>query len=102
MDNNKSRLSLRPNIKTSSDLKFWHERNHPETYFFNRKTMKLFGDTMRNFGVRKINNGDLYELYRRQPVNGRLQTSHYFDAETVELVRDEDRINGKVTEAKGE
>lgn len=78
MNNSKSmdKSNSRPwEIKTSSDLKFWHEENHPESYCFSRGTMKFFGDTMRNFGVRKINNGDLYELYRRRPVKGGLQSS---------------------------
>ena len=75
---------------TPSDLKFLHERVEPESYFFTRKTMSFFGDTMRNFGVCNVRlrhkygpetgqEFDGYELYRRRPVKHGLQSSHYFD-----------------------
>lgn len=66
---------------TKSELK----RNVEETgsLYFTRKTMKFFGDTMANFGVRSYNS-ELWELYRKKPVNGNLRTSAYFDKVTFE------------------
>jgi hypothetical protein len=37
---------------TASDLKRLYGRGNPEGHFFDRETMRFFGDTMRNFGVR--------------------------------------------------
>lgn len=50
--------------------------------FFDAKTMKFFGDTMRNYGVRDA--GTHWELYRRHAVNGGLTASTYFDKVTYE------------------
>jgi hypothetical protein len=60
-------------------LKTLYERNNPEGYFFDRKTMSFFGDTMRNFGVRDggkvktinengIGEVEVWDLYRKRPV----------------------------------
>ena len=62
-------------IKTASDLKGFAE--NAGSYFFTRKAMAFFGDTMRNFGVRHLPGG-IVELYRRKPVKHGLQTSHYW------------------------
>jgi hypothetical protein len=65
---------------TVSSLKYLYERNNPGGHFFDRDTMRFFGDTMRNFGVRDggqvdtlttegINKGvEVWELYRKRPV----------------------------------
>jgi hypothetical protein len=66
---------------TSSELKRRHLSAVPDSHFFDRKTMQFFGDSMRNFGVRSLDDG-LLELYRRHPVKHGLQASHYFDAQT--------------------
>ncbi len=80
-------------IKTPSDLKYCVERSGFESYFFTRKTMNFFGDTMRNYGVRKMtidttyDKGlSVYELYRRKPVKHNLIESAYFDAKTFKRV----------------
>ena len=82
-------------IKTSSDLKYMHEHHQPHSYFFTRKTMKFFGDTMNNYGVRAQTEtietpcGDkhkCYVLYRRKPVKHGLQSDAYFDVQTFEKV----------------
>jgi len=59
------------------------------SYFFTRHTMKCFGDTMSNYGVRKAvintyteNNVECYELYRKRPVKMGNQGSAYFDCQT--------------------
>lgn len=81
-------------IKTASDLKAFVESSGNCPYFFDRKTMKFFGDTMRNYGVRGPVDVETYsqgvvkcwELYRRHPVKHGLQDSAYFDCETFARV----------------
>lgn len=73
---------------TASDLKFCHERAQPGSYFFTRKTMSFFGDTMKNYGVRaqpvqvKTYSEEepvlCWELYRRRPVKHGLSDSAFF------------------------
>jgi hypothetical protein len=64
---------------TSSELKSLYERNNPGGHFFDRGTMRFFGDSMVNFGVRDggtaktiteagMEEVELWELYRKQPV----------------------------------
>jgi hypothetical protein len=66
---------------TASGLKDLYERNNPGGHFFDRKTMRFFGDTLCNFGVcdggtvtTLTDNGveavEVWALYRRRPVNG--------------------------------
>lgn len=81
-------------IKTPSQLKGFMEisESNQWEYYFNRKTMKFFGDTMRNYGLRKhvIDGKLVYELYRKKPVKHGLQNSHYFtlqDGSKTEIVR---------------
>ena len=69
----------------ASELKYQVERAGHEPYFFTRNTMKFFGDTMRNYGVRSATittNMDevveCWELYRRRPVKHGLKNSAYF------------------------
>ena len=38
---------------TPSELKANILEHDPESHYFDRKTMQFFGDTMRNYGVRK-------------------------------------------------
>jgi hypothetical protein len=68
---------------TASQLKALYERNNPEGHFFDRETMRFFGDTMQNFGVRDFgtvktitSNGvetvAVWELYRKRPVKNGL------------------------------
>lgn len=78
-------------MMTPSELKYHVEKAGHEPHFFTRRTMKFFGDTMRNYGVRgpvtiKTARGDarVYELYRRHAVKHGLKSSAYFDAETFE------------------
>lgn len=71
-------------IKTASDLKYWHELLNPDSKFFERKTMRFFGDSMANYGIKTHTN--YIELYRRKPVKGGLQSSAYFDIATLDRV----------------
>jgi len=76
---------------TPSELK----RNVEETgsFFFSRKTMKFFGDTMKNYGVRQAVIMDthnitkeVYELYRKKPVKMGRSESTFFDRKTFRRV----------------
>ena len=71
------------------------EKN-PESTFFHKDNMKFAGDTMRNFGVRKIsltvycNNEpkfmEVIELYRKKTTSKGFFRSFYFDTETLRSV----------------
>ena len=61
---------------TPSELKANVLANNPDSYFFTRKTMQFFGDTMSNYGVRDA--GENWELYRKRPVKHGLKASHFF------------------------
>lgn len=72
---------------TPNELKYLTYKE--EAHFFNRKTMKFFGDRMSNYGVTgaTINtdteqNVEVWELYRKQPVKYGLNKSAYFDKKT--------------------
>ncbi len=67
---------------TPAELKYLTEET--ESHFFTRSTMKFFGDTMRNYGVRSA--GDYWELYRKKPVKHGLHKSAYFDKKTLNRV----------------
>ena len=71
---------------TPFDLKYHHERLNPDSHFFDRDTMRFFGDTMGNYGV--ITHEDCYELRRKRPVKHGLQASVCSDKETFEIRRD--------------
>ena len=81
-------------IKTASDLKAAVESAGHETYFFTRDTMKFFGDTMANYGIRQprtviTTTGEsvpAYELTRRKPVRHGVKSSTFFHAETFARV----------------
>jgi hypothetical protein len=88
----------------ASELKYQVESHYHDRYFFTRDTMKFFGDTMRNYGVRDggifqthwDDDGNKYsettrpievwELYRKHPVKHGLQDSAYFDKKTFKRV----------------
>ena len=74
---------------TPSELKSHVEQRPGGSHFFDRATMRTFGDTMRNYGVRRTTIATcteigvaVYELYRKRPVNHGLRTSAYFDCTT--------------------
>lgn len=71
-------------IKTASDLKHWHELLDPSSSYFSRDTMKFFGDTMKNYGIR---HHEMYiELYRKKPVKGGLNSSSYFTRKNLKRI----------------
>lgn len=80
---------------TASKLRAMHESANPESLFFDRKSMRFFGDTMANYGVSPdpvaftTHSGDkvtCWELYRRKAVKHGLRSSAYFDCETFKRV----------------
>ena len=88
---------------TPSELKY-HVEQGQDRFFFTHDTMKFFGDTMRNYGVRDGGTlpyhwGDegnhyseeprtieVWELYRKHPVKNGLCSSAYFDKKTFRKV----------------
>lgn len=85
---------LASQIKTASDLRQFVEASGHCPHFFTRETMRFFGDTMRNYGLRKPQPVTLYdgstvqayELFRRRPVKHGLRASAWFNAETFARV----------------
>lgn len=74
---------------TATQLKAEYERRIGG-YFFDQKTMRFFGDTMKNFGVcsGKVDGKAVWVLYRRKAVKHGLNKSHYFDQTTyAEVVK---------------
>ena len=71
---------------TPSELKSNIIKREPNSHYFDRKTMRFFGDTMRNYGVRKtaiVGHYDplpveVWELYRKRPVNHGVKSSAFF------------------------
>ncbi len=69
-----------------TEIKYQHCRLHPDSHFFDRESMRFFGDYMSNYGARKatvITHGspepvECWELYRKRPVKHGLQASAYF------------------------
>ena len=76
---------------TPSELKYKIEQTGRESHFFARSSMKFFGDTMRNYGVRsdviecykeddmsQTEIVEVWELYRKRPVkHGRTGSSFF-------------------------
>lgn len=88
---------------TPAELKYNVEQTG--SYFFERRSMKFFGDTMRNYGVRSQTvmirtsydesgnftshegvDVECYELYRKSPVKHGLKDSAFFDVKTFERI----------------
>lgn len=81
----------------ASELKQEVIKHGHEPFFFSPKTMRTFGDSMGNYGVRsavivveygtdgnylgegKAQEVEVWELYRKRPVSGGLSGSAYFD-----------------------
>lgn len=78
---------------TPSELKYHVEISGVDRYFFTRDTMKFYGDTMANYGVREATIQThsrsvvrVWELYRKRPVKLGLKDSAYFTQDTYERV----------------
>ena len=73
---------------TAAELKHNVEQGR-DRFFFTRDTMKFFGDTMGNYGVRGSLTPhmiEVWELYRKRPVKHGLTASAYFDKTTYNRV----------------
>lgn len=65
-------------IKTPSHLKQFVESGS-DSKFFNRSTLKFFGDSMKNYGVTFYNpEKTIIELFRKHPVKHGLKSSAFF------------------------
>ena len=80
---------------TASKLKTLHEQHQPNSFYFTKKAMKFFGDTMSNYyvpaGLVRIKKRDdeivdCYALERRRPVKNGVSKTVYFDAQSFSLV----------------
>ena len=73
---------------TPSELKANVLKHSPGSHYFDQKTMQFFGDTMRNYGVRRaeIEGVAVWELYRKRPVKHGLQNSAFFRATDFQQV----------------
>lgn len=80
---------------TPYELKYTIISKNPGGFFFESKTMKFFGDTMANYGVRAnpvtvANSRGVehicWELYRRNPVKHGLRSSTFFDTTTFQRI----------------
>ena len=80
---------------TASELKYQHEQHNPNSNFFNRESMKFFGDTMANYYVpaktvlvETYTDGahQCYELQRRNKTPKGASNSAYFDVCTFKKV----------------
>ena len=71
---------------TPSELKY--NVSQTGSCFFHRDSMRFFGDTMRNYGVRAavLDGVEVWELYRKRPVKCGLRSSAYFNRATFERV----------------
>jgi len=63
---------------TPAQVRACYQRNNPDGHCFDRKSMRFFGDTMRNF--RAVRTLDGYRLERRRPVRHGLSSALVFDA----------------------
>ena len=79
---------------TASEIKYQYQ-SRDNGYYFDRDSMKFFGDTMSNYYVPAATveietwSGEkhtCYELQRRRPVKHGLTKSAYFDVETFDVV----------------
>lgn len=78
---------------TPNTLKIKVRKAGHSPYFFTADTMRFFGDTMANYGVRVafINTRqgqavECWELYRKHPVKNGLMDSAYFHAVTFNRI----------------
>jgi hypothetical protein len=93
----------------ASELKFHVEQSESDSYFFERSSMRFFGDTMRNYGVRSATIRTMYdaegnyagaegveievwELYRKRAVKHGIKSSAFFDKTTFKRVHPANEI----------
>lgn len=76
-------------IETVSDLKYAFEDTGIHPYFFSRKTIRFFGQTMRHFRLSKklveVNGEKCFYLTGKNPLTKRTH-EYFFSATTLEQV----------------
>ncbi len=76
----------------ATELKYLYLDNDPDGYFFSRKAMRFFGDTMRNYGATETTvwhrdkRVECLELFRKRPVKHGLKSSAYFSFDGKQLL----------------
>lgn len=73
---------------TISEFKIMYRKNNTEGHFFDIKTLRFFGDTMKNFGLFKSQNN--FILYRKKPVAHGLSGGFMFDKNGVYIKKLDD------------
>lgn len=78
---------------TPSELRYQILNHHPDSHFFDRSSMRFFGDTMKNYGVCRTtiktlweNELEVWELFRRRPVKFNNFSSAYFRTDNFKRV----------------
>lgn len=66
-------------VLTPAQIRARYEQNNPDGHCFDRKSMRFFGDTMRNFRAVRTETG--YRLERRRPVKHGLSRALEFDVD---------------------
>ena len=88
-------VKVEPIAPTPAELKARVESGSTDRHFFTRDTMRFFGDTMSNYGVRSkpvevtTPSGDTvtcWALYRKRPVKHGMQKDAYFAVDTFKRV----------------
>lgn len=68
-------------MRISEFIRKYYEHN-PEGHFFDKDTMKFFGDTRSNYAVTE--HETMWELRRKLPVRAGLQNSAWFSKDTFQ------------------
>ena len=86
-------------IKTFDDFKYEYEKSHPTSHFFDRETLKFFGERLSEMRLLKDNwtvtdvSGEKHVCYvvsslQRKAPGGRKRGYHCFDVNTLnEVIR---------------
>ena len=65
----------------ASELKALYMQNAPDSHFFDRSTMQYFGDTMRNFSVKKQESGEWLLFRKRKTCENAAGTGYLFSSD---------------------
>ena len=73
----------------ASKLRALHMQNSPDSHFFARDTMRFFGDTVRNFGVKKQESGE-WLLFRKHKTRQSAAGTGYLFSNDFRFVKPSD------------
>lgn len=73
---------------TVAELKRQVEKSGTGRHYFDKESMRFFGDTMSNYGVRSaiVDGVSCWELYRKRPVKNGNQSSTYFTKDHYKII----------------